>query len=64
MKIGHVFLILSAMTTVVHGVQGGKQPSASFRGRKRKLEYRDDINVYTGDYEETIGKYIGVIGGK
>ena len=55
MKLDHAFLILSAMATVMHGVQGDKQPSASLRGRKRKLEFRDDINVYTGDYEETIG---------
>ena len=70
MKLGHAFLILSAMATVMHGVQGDKQPSASLRGRKRKLNFRDgindenDTNEYAAGYEEILGQCKGAIGGK
>ena len=70
MKLDHAFLILSAMATVMHGVQGDKQPSASLRGRKRKLNFRDgindenDTNEYAAGYEEILGQCKGAIGGK
>jgi len=64
MKLGHAFLILSAMTTVMHGVQGDKQPSASLRGlNKRELAFKDEINEYTNGYEENLGQCEGAICG-
>ena len=61
MKLGHAFLILSAMTTVMHVVQGDKQPSASLRGLKR---FVDEIKEFTSGYKENLGQCKGAICGK
>ena len=64
MKFGHAFLILSAMTTVMHVVQGDKQPSASLRGLKRELAFKDEIEEFTSGYGENLGQCEGAICGK
>ena len=58
MKLDHAFLILSAMATVMHGVQGDKQPSASLRGPKRKLNFRHGINDANDTNEYAAGNII------
>ena len=55
----YAYLILSAMATVMHGVQGDKQPSASLRGPKRKLNFRHDgINDANDTNEYAAGNII------
>ena len=60
MKFGHAFLILSAMTTVMHGVQGDKS-SPVLRGLKTSVSL-DKQKV--GGFEENLGQCEGAICGK
>ena len=52
------------MATVMHGVQGDKQPFASLRGLKRDLAFKDEINEYASGYGENLGQCEGAICGK